>query len=403
MLSLIHTISNLKHSISFSILCCFTIIIVSGCGKAEKTEVKITDSIRRDSSTSAHEEEAQIILTKEGVRLAGIESVTLQSQAVQSTISGPARILPTQTGEAHVGSTVPGRISKLHVNEGAIVKQGQPLAELESFDLSEIKSEYLKAHAEVLRTEKNLARQRQLSQENIGAKRQLEEAESEHSQAIARRSAALAKLNGLGINPDQLTDAKATSLLIRSPIAGIVSKRLAGLGDFAEPNRDIFEVLNLTTVWADAQLPITSAVGLSVGGTGHFQTQDVHTFDGKIIFISPAADPASHTVTVRLELPNPTLFLKPESFGTAVFETSNATTVGFSLPASALEKEGDEYFVYKQLTDTTFARIHVSIIRQSNKEALINSDDLQEGDKIVSKGTFYLKSARLKEELQESD
>lgn len=391
---------------TFSLYCAFIILLSACSGETKKTEITASDSVQLNNSNKpikSDDEESSIILSKEAARLAGIQVVSLQSQTVKSTVSGPARILPTQTGQAHVGATIPGRISKLFVNEGTTVKQGQALAELESFDLSEIKSEYLKAHAEVLRTEKNLTRQRQLSQENIGSKRQLDEAESEHSQAIARRSAALSKLNGLGINPDQLTDAKVTSLIIRSPITGIVSKRLAGLGDFAEPNKDIFDVLNLTTVWVDAQLPISNVAGLNIGGAGYFQTQDGHSFNGKIVFISPAADPASHAVTVRLELLNPMLILKPETFGTAVFETSNTTSEGFSVPASTLEKENDEYYIYKQLTDTTFARIHVSIIRRTNKDALITSDELKHGDNIVSDGTFYLKSARLKEKLQDAD
>ena len=379
---------------------------LSSCAKKETVQTTTVDSanlkVAADSGRGESPEKEEITLSTKAKSIAGIETVTLSGEAMKGTVNAPARIVPSQAGEAHVGATVSGRITKLYVREGTVVRQGAPLAEIESFDLSEIKSEYLKAHAEVLRTEKRLARQRQLSEEKLGAKRELEDAESDHAQAVARRSAAATKLRALGINPDQIESAGATSTTIRSPISGIVSKRLAGIGDFAEPNKDIFEVLNLSTVWADAQVPAVTAGTLRVGGSGYFQTQDGHSTNGRIIFVAPSADPVSHAVTVRLELPNKTNTLKPESFGTAFFETDNVRGLGFTVPEQALEKEGEEYYIYKQINDSTFQRVAVTVISLSNERATVTAE-LQSGDNIVYKGIFYLKSARQKDALHDKD
>jgi cobalt-zinc-cadmium efflux system membrane fusion protein len=375
------------------------------CSKSEKPSGESTDSVLRSTEEPIQKksEEQEITLSREAISFARIAAKPLASQLFPDVIAAPGRVVPTQSGIAHVGSNLTGRVVKLYVKEGTVVLRGSPMAELQSFELSEIKSEYLNSHAEVLRTEKRLERQTQLSKENVGTKRDFEESESEHSQAIARRDAASSKLLALGIDSAKLENGSGISLTIRSPISGIVSRRLLGLGAYVEPNTDLFEVLDLSVVWVDAEVPTTVAGLLHAGGSGRFTTPEGTTESGKVVFVSPTADVVSHMVTVRLEVGNPTSRLKPESFGTTFFEISGPSKSGFVVPLSALEKVGESYFVYKQLTDTTFSRISVVVADQNALEALISSQDLSVNERVVSSGVFYLKAARLKDELQDND
>lgn len=389
-----------------SIIIMLASAVLIGCSE-KRIQTVATDSIDAHEptaiDTTKKELDREIVLTKEAMRIANIETVNVEARTITGTIAVPARIVPTQTGEAHVGSVIAGRISKFYVREGAAVRQGEPLAELESFELSEIESEYLKAHAEASRAEKQLARQRQLTEEKLETRRNLEDAEFEQTQALARSNAASAKLRALGIDPARIGSSNSTAILLRSPISGVVAQRLAGLGDYAEPNKDIFQILNLSTVWADAQVPTSVASNFRVGGEGVFHAPDGHTLNGKIIFIAPAADPTTHTITVRLEIRNPALLLRPESFGSVEFESVGRTISGYTIPEMALEKEEENYYLYKQLSDTSFARVQVELLSKGNKEAAVASGGLTDSDKIVSSGVFYLKSARLKDELQDSD
>jgi hypothetical protein len=60
------------------------------------------------------------------------------------------------------------------------------------------------------------------------------------------------------------------------------------------------------------------------------------------------------------------------------------------------------YYVYREDGPNTFQRIEVKVGAQTGEKTIIEAG-LQEEDRIAISGIFYLKSARLKGELQEHE
>jgi cobalt-zinc-cadmium efflux system membrane fusion protein len=331
---------------------------------------------------------------------AGITVATVTKQPVSATVAVPGRVVPTQDGAAHVGTVIEGRVHRLFVSEGAYVRKGAPLAELEAANVGELHGEYLRASAELDQRKAALGRQERLANEGIGAQRLLEEARSAYQQARAALQTVESKLRAAGISPMSADGGSISSrVTLRSPISGMVARRSIVIGEYLEPSSDAFEIINTATVWVDAQVASHSAGDLAIGGTGFIRTSDGQRSSGKIIFIAPFVDPDSRTVTVRIEVDNRKLGLRPEMFVTVEFERS-VTEQALVVPLEAVEQEADRTYVYREHEPNTFIRVEVETGERTEEKVVI-AKGIQEGEKVAVSGIFYLRSARQQGELAE--
>jgi cobalt-zinc-cadmium efflux system membrane fusion protein len=72
-----------------------------------------------------------------------------------------------------------GKVVRIFVKFGDPVKRGQPLLSLDSPDLVAAQSEYLKAKSALSQAERTLARQQDLASHGIGARREVEQAQTD--------------------------------------------------------------------------------------------------------------------------------------------------------------------------------------------------------------------------------
>jgi membrane fusion protein, heavy metal efflux system len=396
--------------------------VASGCGdthvesadhdheKKGDTSAKVAKEEEHDHE---HEEEGEghdhheegeageVEMTPAMMKDAGITVEPVMKQPVSATVSAPGRVVPTQNGVAHVGTVIAGRVTRLYVSEGSHVRKGAPLAEIEAFDIGSLKGEYATARATMEHTTSALARQEKLASEGIGAQRSLEEARAAHGQAVAAVRASEAKLRAVGIDPASVRSSGAftSHVQLRSPISGVVARRAVVLGEYIEPSKDAFEVVNTSTVWIDAQVSPDVAATLSVGRAGFVRDRSDHRHVGSIRFISPTVNAESRTVTVRVEVSNPDVHMRPESFVSVEFERSVSGTA-LSVPKGAIEQEGAELYVYLEHEPGHFQRVAIEAGPESGERRVVTAG-LKEGDRVATAGIFYLKSARQKGELQE--
>lgn len=394
--------TKFRNTYLFGLACLFTALTVwgvTGCGTSSSEE----HGKHEEEHEHEHEEGEHGALHIDTVmqKRAGIQTGEVRQEQLYAAISAPARILPTQQGIAHVGPLIAGRIVRLYVTEGSPVKAGAVLAELEAFGIAELKSDYLRAAAETEQTEAALRRSETLDVEKIGAKRTLEEARSAYRKAAAEQQSLRARLQVLGLDPNNIRHDEHISARVQlhAPLGGIVSRSTAALGEFVQPDDDIFEIVNTSTVWADAQLQPDQAAVIQKGHKATVSNNYKQQRTGTVIFISPTVDPSSRTVTVRLLLENSDNLFRPESFATIQFN-STVTDSGLVVPRPALELENGMYYIYRQSAADSFERVQVQVGSMNEQLATIRTG-LQAGDRIAIDGVFYLKSMRNAEELAE--
>lgn len=397
------------------LLLCLTIaaLATSGCGGDDAPPpdvngppIEAASDEHSDEHGDDHSEgePGTIHLEEDQLRLAGIKTAEVELSTLRGAFDAPGRVVPGLTGSAHVGTLVSGRIVRLYANEGTAVRRGTPLAEVESFEVAELKGAYLQADAQAEQAQAALTRQEQLAAENLTAERELEQARAAYRSAEAAVTAAATKLAALGISPDEIeagSGPQSARFIVRAPIGGTITKRDVQLGEYVEPSRDLFEVASSGSDLVEAQVPVGRAASLEAGSTATILLDGNSLGAGRVVAIAPIVASDSRTVPVRIKLSEGTL--RPGTFVTVRLDT-DAGRDAVVVPLSAIERAGGETFVYVTEQDEagTFRRVPVQLGAETAEGVEVLAG-LESGQQIAVEGVFYLRSARQKGELAEHD
>lgn len=245
-----------------------------------------------------------------------------------------------------VASQVAGAVLALPVKAGEHVKAGQVLARLDARAAQQQASaataqvHAAQAAQEAATTE--FARQRQLFEKNYISRAALERAEAQYKAAVAQAAAQLAA-----------ADAARTEtgyFVVKAPYDGIVSDVPAMPGEMAMPGRPLLTMYDPASLRVSVALPETAALRLRQPGAekpavelpGPAGAQRVVPTRWELL---PAADPGTHTVVARLELP-PATPAAPGSFARVWVAGAGGDAARVSVPASALVRRAELTAVY---------------------------------------------------------
>jgi membrane fusion protein, heavy metal efflux system len=198
-----------------------------------------------------------------------------------------------------------------------------------------------------------------------------------------------------------------TSLIaLRAPVSGTVTERLANAGAGIEPGKPLFTIANLSTVWVIANVPEAQVSRLRVGTAARISSAalggDART--GRITYIDPQLNEETRTAKVRIELANAGERLKGGMFVEVEFQVSGAEAAGeeLAVPTAAIQRMGEHtiVFVADEKEPGHFKVREVELGGESNGYRVITGG-LKAGERVVTKGSFTLKSQLQKGELGE--
>ncbi len=235
----------------------------------------------------------------------------------------------------HVSTRMMGWVSELHVAEGDTVAEGQRLLTIDDEDMkakrAQVEAGIREANAVVANAETMAARFRNLYEAKAVSKAQLDDVETglERARAgLAQAKAARAELNvHLGY------------LDIKSPMAGVVTRRMVDVGDMAAPGYPLLFVDDLSTMKIVARLGEKDVNSVSAGDmvTAHVTSLDRATFEVEVARLIPSANPGSRTYDIEMSVANDGR-LKPGMF--ARVDVPVGSRRGVVVPAGAVHERG---------------------------------------------------------------
>src|SRR5262249_10367781 len=263
-----------------------------------------------------------------------IETQTISPQPIAGMIVATGKIAVPENQMAIIGPVNEGRLVRLYAGQGSLVKKGQKLADLESADIDQAESDYLKALADYENAKRSSAAEVKLAQETYdrtkmlfektiapgknlqSAEHDLEVAKANQESSIAGTKAALTAARRhlliLGLK-DSTIDSLANKpdlgavFSLNSPIDGIVVERNATIGATVGSDANLFKIINLGRVWIDANVFEKDLERVRYGQEVKLTVPAFPqaTFVGKVILVNSVVDPDTRTVKVRTEVPNP--------------------------------------------------------------------------------------------------
>lgn len=387
----------------------FTFIVLAvflfGCGNAKQDaeQKKAPDAKERNEKSAAGPEEAgnTVTLATDVLERAGIkiEPVALRPLNAEYAFSGSVEV--DETRLAHVGPRISGRALEVYANLGDHVKKGQPLALIDSPDVAEAQSQYLKAKTNLDVAEKSYERAKIVLEGKVISTGEFQKREGEYLSAQADARVAEDRLHLLGMTDAEIASiGKAHSINSRvpifSPISGSVIERHLTVGEVVEPAKPLFSVADLKSLWVIADIPegdipkIRRGAAVSIAVTPYPEK----AFRGKINYISETVNPETRTIKVRADVENTKGMLKPEMFATVRISSGEKKSF-LSVPESAIQLDGDKTVVFVTRDGNTFEKRVIEAGPALDGFHQVISG-LKEGERVVTKGAFTLKSETLK-------
>lgn len=382
------------------ILLLFISMVFVGCSRSGSTDVTVTTKAEPANEPNA-----------------GIEVEIVQPTAIEGSIKATGKVLVTEDRVASIGPVHEGRIVNLYAGQGAFVRKGQRLAELESADIDEAEADYLKAlsdlenaqrtsQAEVKFQQATYDRTKLLVEKEITPAKNLQQAEHDLDVAKANQSSSIQSaqvalsnarrhLQILGVSDAAIngmskkSNVGASVFPLYSPISGTVVERTGNVGATVGTDANIFKIMDLSSVWIDANVFEKDLERVRVGQLVNVKVPAFPdaAFSGRVILISSTVDPDTRTVQVRTEVANPAGRLKPDMFANVEIMTAGRRQA-ISVPLSAVLDDGGKAVVFVA-DGNNFAKREVTLgLKSEDRVEIVQG--LNPGDHVVTKGNYLL-------------
>lgn len=242
----------------------------------------------------------------------------------------------TAERQATIRAEIAGKVLEVLVEQGQPVTKGQRLAQISDEAAEDgvisAKSAVRTAQEALAVAKRNAERSERLAAAGALAERDLEQAKQTALAAEAALADASARLAS--------AEKQLAHTEIRSPLTGIISERQANSGDVASVGTALFTVVDPTSMRLEAQVPVSALEGLKIGTPVPFTVDGYadRNFEGKIVRINPAVDPATRQVRITVGIPNAGGRLVVGLFaqGRAAIESHEGVVV----PSSAIDRKG---------------------------------------------------------------
>jgi RND family efflux transporter MFP subunit len=338
-------------------------------------------------SAATAEGRATVTITAERRQLIGVQTGTVAKKQVTKTIRAVGMVEYNEKALSTVNLRFSGWVEELMVKAvGDEVHKGAPLFVIYSPELLEAQRNYLLAREMASALGENAtAETKGLAEEGLRSARD--------------------RLTLWEIPEDQIKDLDAKQqpkglATILAKVDGIVVSRNIVLGAYAEANRDLYALADLSTVWLQADVYEYEIPLVAVGQEARMVLASMpgESFVGTVLFIYPYLNEATRTARVRLEFPNPEGALKPGMYATVLISADLGEQL--VVDDTAILDTGVRQIAFVDLGDGRFEPRELTVGQRADGLAVVLKG-LAEGEKVVTSANFLIDSeSQLKAALQ---
>jgi RND family efflux transporter MFP subunit len=317
-------------------------------------------------------------ITSERQQLIGVEYGVVDMASTSSSFRAVGRVTQDETRVVRIHPKIEGWIEKVHVDfMGARVEQGQPLLTIYSPAMLAAQQEYLLA----------------IQARNVLKESPLKEA-AENSDSLIRASRMRLELWDVGrAQMDELekTGQPMRTITLFAPANGYVIARNAFTGQKVTPDTELYALTDLSRIWVVADVFESDAANVRVGQNVvvSLPQSNGKRFSGRVSYILPQVDPATRTLKVRLEAPNPELQLKPDMFVEVEFQLVSSRKL--TVPSEAVLDAGLRKTVFVDHGNGNLEARQVETgERLGDRIEILHG--LKAGERIVTSGNFLIDS-----------
>lgn len=270
-----------------------------------------------------------------------LETVTPQSGEGVRTRTWDGVVEAVQ--QATLDAQTAGRVTVVNVDVNDAVGAGQVLLRLTAVEqqagANTARAQLQAAEAMAAEAESNYRRYAALSEGQFVSRAQLDQARAARDSSVAARNAARAQLAQAG--------QQAEYTVVRAPFAGIVSARMVEPGESVAPGQPLLSVHAPGALRIEVQVPQSEAAAIRAANRARVVLGDGRGVEAATVTVFPAADPATHSVGVRVHLPDLADPPTPGTTAKVVFPIAGGVgALAVRVPRAAVVQRGEVSGVY---------------------------------------------------------
>ncbi|MBH8567743.1 efflux RND transporter periplasmic adaptor subunit [Microvirga sp. STS02] len=352
----------------------------------------------------------EVFFSKAQLQAAGIELGTFTRRDLGTEVQATGQIDVPPSHKVSITAVMGGYVQQLPVLPGQHVMQGSVLATLRNPDYIKLQQDYLQSQARIVFLKQETARQQILNDEDVGARRKLQQAASELRTEQAAAGSLAAQLRLIGLKPERISATNIqSSVPLIAPIGGFVKAVLVNPGQFVSPQDVLIELVDRSDLHLELKVFERDIAKVKVGQDILFrvpaQGASAQPLPATVFLVGKSFDDDGRTVPVHAHLHETgpdaaaTAALLPGQYVSARILTGR--TPQRTLPEDALVPGGEVSYGYYQIkTDdkgSTFRRFGLRPGATDQGQVAVRPlDKLSDTTHLVIKGAYFLDAERSK-------
>ncbi|CAN5177991.1 efflux RND transporter periplasmic adaptor subunit [soil metagenome] len=378
------------------------LLLVLACSKPATTDATPA------SSESGHVDESEhpalprrVHLSPDVIRDAKIEAIPVSMEILATTLGLAGEIVADPDRSAKVSSPVAGRLEEVRFKEGAEVKKGEALATLRVPDLGRVRGAYAATAAKAKAAHTNSDRLKSLLDQRLTSEQSYVDAKTDADALDAEATALAEQLGAMGAG-----SGAGFLLTLRAPTGGTIIARDAIVGQPVATDQILASIADLGEVWFLGRVFEKDLGRLAENAPGEvtLNAYPQDRFDGVLEHLGQQIDPVARTLTARVRLTNRAGMLRVGLFGVARIGLANCEKrePGLIVLRTAVIEVANKSVVFVEEPDGDY-EMHDVVVGDSALGKVQIVTGLREGERVVVRGAFTLKSVVMKSNLAEEE
>ena len=381
-------------------------LCITACGKkTEGNKAETTaETAKKQAEETAPEGIKDVQLNEAQFKTTGFILGSLEKKNLSEVINANGYTKLPPQNQAQVSMPLTGTIKTIKVIEGQYVKEGQILATMQSMAYNNLRLEREKLNQEVEQSNNNLgylrleyARQKELSEENVNAKKVFQKVSSDVSleeikvKALQRQMAILSQNIALSGN------ANSPIINIIAPISGHITEVNINIGSAVEVSKSLFTIVDNAQMHVDLLVYEKDLFKVKEGQNVRFilTNQNATAYKGRIFNVGKSFKNETKSVAVHADIDNEKHTLISGMYVNALIDVGSNSVD--ALPQDAVIKaEGREFiFILDKQEKETYHFQRIEVKTGASQLGFVQVTPLQAvkmGKNIVVKGAYYLQA-----------
>jgi cobalt-zinc-cadmium efflux system membrane fusion protein len=382
-------------------------LLIASCGGGD-------DHAGHDHGEAGHEEhgdehEEEVHFSEQQFASLNMKIDSLRYRNINSYVQANGQLEVPPQNEAIVTAVIGSNVKSIKVIEGDKIKKGQVLAYLSHPDLISVQTEYASNWNQFEYLKEEYERKKKLYEDNVGSGKEYKKSKSVYFSMKSQVSGDESKLRLLGISPKKIQEGTIyDQVAVTSPISGHVRTVEVKTGQFVQPEKELFEIVNIEHIHADLMVFEKDMHKVKEGQRVTFTTESApgKELEATIYSVGKAFEQDPKAIHLHAEIENKQGLLIPGMYINGRIIAEDVKT--YALPESAVVREGDKYFIFTAKkeqdngeTEWAFQPVEVNVGGIDNGWIEIKLlQDLSTGTQLAYNNAYYIMAEMKKGEAE---